>query len=223
MTAASGPEAVVTSEPQSQLRRCCWCLFYVAGIIGTLATYGLLQERIMSQPYSGGEFFRVSLFLVFINRIVAIAFTLVMISIRGEAFGLGAPWWKYLAISFSLVGASTCQYDALKYVSFPVQMLGKSFKMMPVMIWSMMISQKRYGLTDWLVALMVTVGVVQFLMFGPISSPTNRGNSMYGLLLLLCFLPLDGFTSTFQEKLHCSLMTCGSSCPQAGIQRVLWR
>ena len=31
--------------------------------------------------------------------------------------------------------ATTCQYEALKYVSFPVQTLGKCAKMIPVMIW----------------------------------------------------------------------------------------
>lgn len=86
-------------------------------------------------------------------------------------------------------------------MSFPVQMLGKSFKMMPVMVWGLIISQKRYTLTDWLIALAVTGGVTEFLMSGSITAKHSAGNSMYGLALLLCFLCLDGFTSTFQEKL----------------------
>merc|ERR1719277_1891211 len=112
-----------------------------------------------------------------------------------------APLWKYLIISFSNVYASTCQYEALKYVSFPVQMLGKSFKMMPVMLWGIIVSNKKYGLTDWIIAALVTVGVTEFLMTGPIASSSDSGNSTKGLLLLVGFLVLDGFTSTFQEKL----------------------
>ena len=71
-------------------------------------------------------------------------------------------------VSLSNVIASTCQYEALKHVSFVVQlhggikyishvlsslsaayhsvhhrMLGKSFKMMPVMLWGMAMSGKR--------------------------------------------------------------------------------
>merc|ERR1719316_2127121 len=38
-------------------------------------------------------------------------------------------------------------------------------------------------------------------MTGPIASHSSTGNSSRGLLLLLGFLVLDGFTSTFQEKL----------------------
>merc|ERR1719265_1865364 len=113
-----------------------------------------------------------------------------------------APLWKYFAISLSNVAATTCQYEALKCVSFPVQMLGKSFKMMPVMIWGILISQKQYSLTDWLVAAAVTGGVTEFLMTGSISAPlAGKGDSVYGLGLLLGFLAFDGFSSTFQEKL----------------------
>merc|ERR1719343_801144 len=154
----------------------------------------------MTYPY-GGDRFTDSVFLVFCNRAVAVVFALVMAAMKGESYMNSAPLWKYLAISFSNVYASTCQYEALKYVSFPVQMLGKSFKMMPVMVWGMAVSGKRFSVTDWMIAFAVTGGVVEFLMTGPISSHSDQGNSMYGLALLGGFLALDGFTSTFQEKL----------------------
>merc|ERR1719321_2254639 len=116
---------------------------------------------------------------------------------NAECVGAQCPLWKYFAISLSNVAATTCQYEALKWVSFPVQMLGKSFKMMPVMIWGILISQKRYSLTDWMVAACVTGGVTEFLMTGSIDAPnSNGGNSVYGLILLLGFLVADGFTST---------------------------
>jgi adenosine 3'-phospho 5'-phosphosulfate transporter B2 len=125
-----------------------------------------------------------------------------MAGYKGEDFKNKAPIYKYLLISFSNVAATWCQYEALKYVSFPVQMLGKSFKMMPVMLWGIVISQKKYKLLDWLIAGGVTWGVTQFLLGGQISAKhANAGNSVYGLLLLGAFLACDGFTSTFQEKL----------------------
>jgi adenosine 3'-phospho 5'-phosphosulfate transporter B2 len=178
------------------------CVFYASGIIGSLVVYGILQERIMSMPYGKPPMmFTDSVFLVFMNRFVAIIFAISMAFAKGESFTNKAPLWKYLAISFSNVYASTCQYEALKYVSFPVQMLGKSFKMMPVMLWGIIVSGKRYNVTDWMVALAVTGGVTEFLMTGPIVSHGTTDNSTYGLMLLGMFLFLDGFTSTFQEKL----------------------
>jgi adenosine 3'-phospho 5'-phosphosulfate transporter B2 len=170
------------------------------GLIGTLAVYGLIQERIMQHPF-GGAMFTVSAFLVFCNRVVNSTFAVGMMTINGEQKSNTAPLWKYLVVSLSNVAASMCQYSALEYVSFPVQMLGKSFKMMPVMIWGILISGKKYSWQDWLVAAAVTGGVTEFLLTGPIASASKQGDSWYGLLLLVCFLACDGLTSTFQEKL----------------------
>jgi len=179
-----------------------WCSIYGAGIISMLIIYGLLQERIMSLPYGDPPvLFSDSVALVFCNRLVAVLFAIGMARSKGESMANKAPLWKYLAISLSNVYASAFQYEALKYVSFPVQMLGKSFKMMPVMLWGMAVGGKSYSTTDWFVALAVTGGVTEFMMTGPISSQGSGGNSTYGLILLAGFLLLDGFTSTFQEKL----------------------
>jgi adenosine 3'-phospho 5'-phosphosulfate transporter B2 len=183
-----------------------WCVAYGAGIIGTLVVYGLLQERIMTIPYGGtlaqgGELFTVSAFLVLCNRVVNCGYASSMMYVYEEDPNPKAPLYKYFIISLSNVAATTCQYECLKYVAFPVQMLGKSFKMMPVMVWGIIISGKRFNLVDWSVAAFVTFGVTEFCMTGPMSSPNDNANSTYGLLLLLGFLACDGLTSTMQEKL----------------------
>eukprot|EP00404_Azadinium_spinosum_P032993 CAMPEP_0180586172 /NCGR_PEP_ID=MMETSP1037_2-20121125/16484_1 /TAXON_ID=632150 /ORGANISM="Azadinium spinosum, Strain 3D9" /LENGTH=65 /DNA_ID=CAMNT_0022604285 /DNA_START=105 /DNA_END=299 /DNA_ORIENTATION=- len=59
------PPAAVSAGSQAF-----WCSLYAAGIIGMLVLYGILQERIMTEPY-GDEDFTVSVFLVFCNRIAA--------------------------------------------------------------------------------------------------------------------------------------------------------
>lgn len=183
---------------------CALCGFYSAGIICTLVAYGLLQERIMSEPYgSPPEYFDESVFLVFCNRVIAVIFSILMVLARGESFVSNAPPGQYMLISFTSVYASSCQYDSLMYVSFPLQMLGKSAKMLPVMCWGMCVSEKNYRWIDWLVAASVAGGIVIFLTTGPIAGNTEAmgHSSMYGIFLLLCFLVLDGFTSTYQEKL----------------------
>mmetsp|Transcript_135724 Transcript_135724/g.351910 ORF Transcript_135724/g.351910 Transcript_135724/m.351910 type:complete len:366 (+) Transcript_135724:87-1184(+) len=200
--------AVTTAPPagptpmakRSAMEQIFWGGFYASGLIGALLVYGLLQERIMSIPY-GGEVFEFSVFLVFANRMAAVVFAIVMAISHKESLTNAAPIWKYLIISFSNVYASTCQYEALKYVSFAVQMLGKSFKMLPVMFWGMAIIGKKYTALDWGVAIAVTGGVTEFLMTGPTSSSSDNGSSVKGFVWLLAFLCLDGLTSTMQEKL----------------------
>mmetsp|Transcript_46333 Transcript_46333/g.110301 ORF Transcript_46333/g.110301 Transcript_46333/m.110301 type:complete len:361 (-) Transcript_46333:77-1159(-) len=200
MPSSEGLSAAMTNE---KMVSAAWCLFYAAGIIGALAVYGVLQEHIMTIPYGGeGSTFGDSVFLVFTNRVVAVLFALLMALIRQESLLHVAPFWKYLVVSLSNVFASTCQYEALKYVTFPVQMLGKSFKMMPVMLWGMIVSSKRYTITDWLVAAFVTGGVTEFCLTGPVSEGHGAdGNSIKGFGLLALFLALDGLTSTMQEQM----------------------
>eukprot|EP00434_Breviolum_minutum_P014712 symbB.v1.2.012972.t1/scaffold908.1/size153097/5 len=137
-----------------------WCAIYGLGIIGSLVLYGIFQEGIMTVPYDG-QLFTFSVFLVLCNRLAAVIFAVIMAQVKGESMVNQAPLWKYLIVSLSNVYASSCQYEALKYVSFAVQMLGKSFKMMPVMIWGMIISGKSYSLRDWTVALAVTLGCTE--------------------------------------------------------------
>mmetsp|Transcript_64980 Transcript_64980/g.209296 ORF Transcript_64980/g.209296 Transcript_64980/m.209296 type:complete len:358 (-) Transcript_64980:86-1159(-) len=176
------------------------CLSYGTGVIGMLLLYGLWQERIMAYPYDG-EFYAGSTLLVLYNRLFGVAFALVMSMVMGEDIVCSAPLWKYVFISITAVAASICQYEALKYVSFTVQMLGKSCKMIPVMLWGIAISGKSYVVVDWVTSTAVTAGVAVFLLTGQIKAEQNAGTSSYGLLMLLAFVALDGFTSSFQEKL----------------------
>lgn len=180
----------------------------VGGIVGSLVLYGVLQERIMTRPYGDEEeHFKYSVFLVLNNRVISMLTAAMVLAIRGGQVTPGAPLYKYAAVSFSNVIATTCQYEALKYVSFPLQTLGKCAKMIPVMIWGKFISNKKYGLQDYGVAAAVTLGCTLFLLYGDISSSSakkhssSKDTSMYGILLMCGYLGFDGFTSTFQSKL----------------------
>lgn len=71
--------------------------------------------------------------------------------------------------------ATFCQYEALKYVSFPIQTLGKCAKMIPVMIWGGLVNQKTYKAKDYGIALLVTAGCVLFAMTGaPLTALQDR-------------------------------------------------
>jgi len=170
------------------------------------------------------------------NRLWAVVFGAVMIPVHKETYRMQTVWWKYVVISFSNVFATTCQYEALKYISFVWQMLGKSFKMMPVMLWGMVISRKSYGWKEWMVAALVTAGVTEFIMVDPQEDGSSTSTNVKGLILIVGYLALDGLTSTMQEKLFaeekvqkynqimyvngCSLV-CPSSCCWPRVSLVL--
>ena len=100
-------------------------LFCVAGLQVSYLTWGILQERIMTIEYGGigeaqGEYFKNSQFLVFVNRILAFIMALLVIFFRKQPQHT-APLYKYSFSSFSNIMSSWCQYEALKFVSFPTQ------------------------------------------------------------------------------------------------------
>lgn len=134
-----------------------------------------------------------------------------------------APVTHYIALSLSNVIATSCQYEALKYVSFPVQTLGKCAKMIPVMIWGTVIARKAYSPKDFLVAALITAGCTCFLLSGKTASKGAGQSSFTGFAFMLIYLAFDGFTATFQVRFcglihwqaHCMHVVdniCGSAC-----------
>ena len=64
--------------------------------------------------------FKDSQFLVFVNRIMAFAVALLCIMATKQPRHK-APLYKYSYCSFSNILSSWCQYEALKFISFPTQ------------------------------------------------------------------------------------------------------
>lgn len=62
----------------------------------------------------------------------------------------------------SFIGAMFCSNQALQYVSYPVQALGKSCKMVPVLAFQRLWFKKMYTLRDYLMVTLITVGIIIF-------------------------------------------------------------
>ncbi len=71
--------------------------------------------------------------------------------------------------------SSWCQYEALKFISFPTQVLAKASKIIPVMIMSWFVSNKKYEKHEYFVAVLISFGMVLFLSG---SSETVGGDSV---------------------------------------------
>lgn len=83
-------------------------------------------------------------------------------------------------------------------MSYPMQALGKSCKMIPVMLMGVVIRKRRYKLRDYLCVALVTLGVA---MFSWKSKKSAVPNSMFGFFLLFASLFMDGVTGPMQERL----------------------
>ncbi len=142
-------------------------LFCVVGLMVSFLLYGVLQERIMTYPYGEDkEMFGNSTYLVLNNRIVASLVALLMALKNKEEIKSVAPLKNYFLISFSNIAATSCQYESLKYISFPTQTLGKCGKTIPVLIIGPLIGSKKYSVQDYVTGGLITLGVSIFMLTG---------------------------------------------------------
>jgi len=169
------------------------------GLLVAYLLWGIFQEKIMSTEYTTGRF-ESSNFLVFSNRMFALMVAIPMMVRRNEGLGK-APFYKYALTSLSNTLSSWCQLEALKYVSFPVQVLAKSSKMVPVMIMGRILSGKRYPWYEYGVAVVVGAGVTTFLLSQEGGKDDDNVTQFSGVLLMLGYLMSDSFTSQWQDVL----------------------
>ncbi|XP_053669521.1 adenosine 3'-phospho 5'-phosphosulfate transporter 1 [Anopheles marshallii] len=193
----------------------CYCL---VGLMGSYLTWGVLQEKIMTQEYEGPEkrksHFKDSQFLVFSNRVLGFMITAVYLVAKRQ-FRHRAPLYKYSYASFSNIMSAWFQYEALKFVNFPTQVLAKSCKIIPVMIMGKIISRNKYEFYEYLTAVMISVGMIFFLTGSTDESKSTAMTTLTGVLLLTFYMIFDSFTSNWQGELFKSYsmssiqMMCG--------------
>ncbi|XP_074648804.1 adenosine 3'-phospho 5'-phosphosulfate transporter 1-like isoform X2 [Tubulanus polymorphus] len=199
------PDTTTQSVQRTTLQNSLLLVFCFFGLQGSYLTWGLLQERIMAREYGGttnspGVRFKNSQFLVFMNRILAFVVACVVILLTRQPRHK-APLYRYSYSSFSNIMSSWFQYEALKYVSFPTQVLAKASKIIPVMLMGKVVSKKTYDWHEYLTAILISAGVSMFLLTSTENKGTNTVTTFSGFLLLIGYMLFDSFTSNWQGEL----------------------
>jgi UDP-galactose transporter B1 len=125
---------------------------------------------------------------------------------------------RYLHCSVFITSAAPLGFAALSYISYPAMVLGKSCKLVPVMIMNVLLYRRHFAAHKYLVVAMVTVGITMFMFFGheksshsakgpsPQSTPTRN---MIGMAYLLVNLALDGVVNSTQDEVFSSYKVTG--------------
>ncbi|XP_036016699.1 adenosine 3'-phospho 5'-phosphosulfate transporter 1 isoform X1 [Mus musculus] len=174
-------------------------------------TWGILQERVMTGSYgatatSPGEHFTDSQFLVLMNRVLALVVAGLYCVLRKQPRH-GAPMYRYSFASLSNVLSSWCQYEALKFVSFPTQVLAKASKVIPVMMMGKLVSRRSYEHWEYLTAGLISIGVSMFLLSSGPEPRSSPATTLSGLVLLAGYIAFDSFTSNWQDALFAYKMS----------------
>ncbi|KAF9464184.1 UAA transporter family-domain-containing protein [Collybia nuda] len=116
---------------------------------------------------------------------------------------------RYLQCSIFITSAAPFGFAALSYISYPAMVLGKSCKLVPVMIMNVLMYRRRFAPHKYLVVLMVTAGITVFMGMGN-EKKKNKVNSgsvqspyanLIGITYLLINLILDGATNSTQDEI----------------------
>lgn len=208
--AAAAAFRVDASGP-STVRQAGELLTATAGIYTCYLYYGVLQERIYAADYDG-ERFTDSAFFVLVQTaahaiVAAVVLAVQKVAARGKEkssaevarAAKGTPYFEYAAVALCYLSGMLFSFIALNHMSYPMQALGKSCKMVPVMLMGVVIRRRRYSFREYICVLLVTVGVAAFSI-----KPSMAGaapTTAVGAALLAASLFMDGLTGPLQERL----------------------
>lgn len=206
------PKTTPSGKPVSNLpliRQEFQLVLCALGIYICYLRYGLLQERIYSTTHGpdNARFTQTSFLLLvqtFTNAVVALLVLSLNLSppaknekgAPSHSFRRAMPEYAYVSLSY--LSAMLFSFTALRYMSYPMQALGKSCKMIPVMLMGILIRGRRYKPREFLCVALITVGVA---LFSWKSKKSTIPNSPIGFVLLFASLFMDGVTGPLQERL----------------------
>lgn len=97
-----------------------------------------------------------------------------------------------------------CSNMALRWIAYPVQVVAKSAKPIPVMVLGVLIGRKTYPLRKYFYTFMIVAGVAVFMY----KSEEAHGNSdsttstSFGQFLILFSLFMNGITGVIQDRIR---------------------
>lgn len=196
--ADSNSKEVTNSSTDFTRRRFFKLIFSFFGLQISYLLWGLLQERIMTRTYANEKFSN-SQFLVFVNRFLAMILAYISLKMFNRMKKLtlhGPPLYQYGIISYANCMSTWFQYESLLYISFPVQVVAKSIKTIPVMLVGKFVSGKTYPLRQYVLMVMMAIGIALFLSGyeenGRLKLTSKRAKqnitTLNGVILLICYL-----------------------------------
>ena len=113
-----------------------------------------------------------------------------------------APLYQFSFVSISNTLSSWCQYEALKFVTFPTLVLSKTCKSIPVMLMGKIVSNKTYPYYEYVFAVVLSFGVSIFVLDSGPHAKSASETTVAGVVIILGYLLLDSFTANWQSEIY---------------------
>jgi len=167
--------------------------------------FGFALENLTSTKF-GGEKFKGSNMLVcvqgFISTCLAAVFLLWNHGSK-VSWSAGVPLTEWLIVSLGFVGAHLFGYSALRYISYPMQVIFKSCKLIPVMGGEYIFANVRPTMRKIVEVALICVGVSMFTFFKTSGKKksVDMDHMMYGIMLACGALVCDGVYGPYQNRI----------------------
>lgn len=196
-------------------------VLYIVGIYSVFIYWGYLQEKLISQNYvvgisaTGEPITQNWNFACALNMCMAIAcwvlstiFEWLIEDPKRKKPSL-IVFWK-AAITSAM--ASPVGYQALQYINYPMMVLTKSSKPVPVMLVGIFMYNRQYPWYKYVSILMLVIGISMFTAFKSTGKYTDTSQDdadssnttmslLFGISLVLINLTLDGYTNNEQDAI----------------------
>lgn len=194
----SSSELPVSSSGSHKTQEIIWLAICFFGIMASFVLYGLLLEYTTS---GGRELHELS--FLFVTSALYTITAAAGRHVRDET-PTTIPPARFAVLGLTSMGSTFCSVRSLRYVIYPIQVLAKSCKPVPVMLMGALMG-KKYETRKYINVLMIVMGVALFMGGGDHkasgSSGTQSASSIIGIVLLFISLCFDGGTGAYEDKL----------------------
>lgn len=174
-----------------------WLSVCFFGIMFSFVAYGLLLEY----TTSGGRKLHELSFLFVTSSLYTM--TAAAGSYVRDEKPSSIPPSRFAVLAMTSMTSTYCSVRSLRYVIYPIQVLAKSCKPVPVMIMGAFMG-KKYPLSKYFNVCLIVTGVALFMGGGSkkhADSVDGDVNQIMGIILLFVSLCFDGGTGAYEDKL----------------------
>ena len=173
-----------------------WLFVCVVGMISSLTLYGITLEYVTS---GGRQLHEVS-YLFVTTSIYALTAYVARWQLGEEITAISK--YQMLTLSMTSLASTYTSVRSLRYVIYPVQVLFKSCKPVPVMAFGVCLG-KQYPFHKYVNVAIITSGVALFMAGGKSATHEGMGGDtmLLGALMLSVSLCFDGATGAYEDKL----------------------
>ena len=174
-----------SSSYQSEIK----FIFYVLGLYIAFINWGILQEKLTKTTYLTTDNKVIQWdYPVLLNLIMA--FSAHIFAAYVNSYNVNtintttsdnskpfAPIKEFWRAALTCAVASPLGYASLKYISFPMMILVKSSKPVPIMVIGTLLYKQRYALWKYISVLLLTSGIAMFSYFKASSSSSSSSSN----------------------------------------------